>query len=60
MRLIAGKLRSRPFFEIITPEAMREIYIPVSPEHGRLRYLKAMKTSRRSDFARRPSQPLNS
>jgi predicted O-methyltransferase YrrM len=40
-RLIAGKLRGRPFFEVITPEAMRAMYIPVSPEQGRLLYLKA-------------------
>ena len=37
--LIAGKLRGRSFFEIVTPETMRNIYMPVSPEQGRLLYL---------------------
>ncbi len=47
-RLIAGKLRGRPFFDIITPEAMREMYIPVSPEQGRLLYLKARELGARN------------
>ena len=40
-RVLAGKLRGRPLFEIVTPEALRDVYIPVSPEQGRLLYLEA-------------------
>jgi len=40
-RLLAGKLRGRPLFDILTPESMRDFYIPVSPEQGRLLYLQA-------------------
>ena len=40
-RLLAGKLRGKGFFDVITPEAMRDVYIPVSPEQGRLLYLVA-------------------
>ena len=40
-RLLAGKLRGKGFFDVITPEAMRDVYIPVSREQGRLLYLVA-------------------
>jgi predicted O-methyltransferase YrrM len=40
-RVLAGKLRGRPLFDIITPEVARHVYIPVSPEQGRLLYLQA-------------------
>ena len=47
-RLIAGKLRGRGFFDVITPESMRDMYIPVSPEQGRLLYLQARQLGARN------------
>jgi predicted O-methyltransferase YrrM len=38
-RVVAGWLRRKPFGEVITPEAMKEFYIPVSRECGEFLYL---------------------
>jgi predicted O-methyltransferase YrrM len=40
-RLMAGLLRRRPLFDTLTPEAMKDFYIPVSREQGRFLYLTA-------------------
>ena len=40
-RLLAGWMRRKSFMEIITPEAMKEFYIPVSRECGEFLYLTA-------------------
>ena len=40
-RLAAGWARGRSFSEIVTPEAMKDVFIPVSAEQGRLLYLTA-------------------
>ncbi|MGH0035487.1 MAG: O-methyltransferase [Myxococcota bacterium] len=40
-RFLAGKLRGKSFTEIITPAAMKDAFIPVSPEQGELLYLVA-------------------
>jgi predicted O-methyltransferase YrrM len=40
-RLAAGFARGRSFSEIVTPEAMKDVFIPVSAEQGRLLYLTA-------------------
>ena len=40
-RVLAGKLRGKALFDILTPEVARHVYIPVSPEQGRLLYLQA-------------------
>jgi predicted O-methyltransferase YrrM len=40
-RLLAGWIRRKSFAEIITPEAMKEFYIPVSRECGEFLYLTA-------------------
>jgi predicted O-methyltransferase YrrM len=40
-RLVAGRLRGRGLWDVMTPEAMKECYIPVSPEQGALLYLTA-------------------
>jgi predicted O-methyltransferase YrrM len=40
-RLVAGWARGRTFAQIVTPEAMKDAYIPVSAEQGRLLYLTA-------------------
>jgi predicted O-methyltransferase YrrM len=40
-RVLAGWMRRKPFMEIITPEAMKEFYIPVSRECGEFLYLTA-------------------
>ncbi len=40
-RFLLGKLLGRSFSEIITPEAMKDVFIPISPEQGRLVYLVA-------------------
>jgi len=40
-RFIAGKLKGKSFSEIITPDAMKDFFIPISPEQGRLVYLVA-------------------
>jgi predicted O-methyltransferase YrrM len=39
--VLAGKLRGKALFDILTPEVARHVYIPVSPEQGRLLYLQA-------------------
>jgi predicted O-methyltransferase YrrM len=38
-RFIAGKLRGKSFSEIVTPDAMKEFFIPISAEQGRFVYL---------------------
>jgi predicted O-methyltransferase YrrM len=40
-RFIAGKLRGKSFSQIITPAAMKDFFIPISPEQGRFVYLVA-------------------
>jgi predicted O-methyltransferase YrrM len=40
-RLLAGRLAGRRLFDVMTPEAMREFFIPVSREQGELLYLTA-------------------
>jgi predicted O-methyltransferase YrrM len=40
-RLLAGRLIGRSFDDVVTPEAMRECFIPVSREQGELLYLTA-------------------
>jgi predicted O-methyltransferase YrrM len=40
-RLVAGRLGGRGLWDVMTPEAMKEFYIPVSPEQGALLYLTA-------------------
>lgn len=40
-RFIAGKLRGRSFSQIVTPDAMKDFFIPISPEQGRFVYLVA-------------------
>ena len=40
-RFASGLLRGRKLFDILTPEAMKDFYIPVSPEQGALLYLTA-------------------
>jgi predicted O-methyltransferase YrrM len=41
-RVVAGKLRGRSLFDdVLTPEAMKDFYIPVSREQGELLYLTA-------------------
>jgi len=40
-RVVSGWLRRRSFSEIVTPEAMKDFFIPVSPEQGQLLYLTA-------------------
>ena len=47
-RLLAGMLRGKPVFDTITPESLRKAYIPVSPEQGRLLYLKARELDARN------------
>ena len=38
-RFIAGKLRGKSFSQIITPAAMKDFFIPISPGQGRFVYL---------------------
>lgn len=38
---IAGKLQGKSFSQIITPERMKDFFIPIDPEQGRLVYLVA-------------------
>jgi predicted O-methyltransferase YrrM len=40
-RLVAGWLRGKRFSEIVTPTALKDVFIPVSPEQGQLLYLTA-------------------
>ena len=40
-KLVAGLVRGQGFWDVLTPEAMKDAYIPVSPEQGRLLYLTA-------------------
>lgn len=40
-KLVAGFARGRGLWDILTPEAMKDAYIPVNPEQGRLLYLTA-------------------
>jgi len=40
-RLLWGRLRGRPLFDALTPQAARHIYMPVSREQGRFLYLTA-------------------
>ena len=47
-RLLAGKLRGQGFFDVITPDTVREVYMPVSPEQGRLLYLTARELDARN------------
>jgi predicted O-methyltransferase YrrM len=47
-RVLAGKLRGRPLFDIITPEVAKNVYIPVSPEQGRFLYLQARELGARN------------
>lgn len=39
--LVAGFARGKGLWDVLTPEAMKGAYIPVSPEQGRLLYLTA-------------------
>jgi predicted O-methyltransferase YrrM len=47
-RVLAGRLRGQPLFDVLTPESMRDFYIPVSREQGRLLYLEARALGARS------------
>ena len=38
-RIIAGRLTGRALFDVLTPAAMKDVYIPVSREQGQLLYL---------------------
>jgi predicted O-methyltransferase YrrM len=40
-RFIAGKLMGKSFSQIITPESMKDFFIPINPEQGRFVYLVA-------------------
>lgn len=40
-RFLAGKLRGKSFSQIITPEAMKDFFIPISREQGNFIYLVA-------------------
>jgi len=40
-RFIVGKLQGKSFSQIITPAAMKDFFIPISPEQGRFVYLVA-------------------
>jgi predicted O-methyltransferase YrrM len=40
-RVVLGRLRGQGLWEVMTPEAMKDFYIPVSPEQGRFLYLTA-------------------
>ncbi|MBW2316884.1 MAG: class I SAM-dependent methyltransferase [Deltaproteobacteria bacterium] len=40
-RLVAGMIRGKTFSEIVTPEALKDAFIPISPEQGQLLYLTA-------------------
>ena len=40
-RVVSGLLQRKGFFDVITPEAMKDFYIPVSREQGELLYLTA-------------------
>jgi predicted O-methyltransferase YrrM len=40
-RVLVGKLSGRALFDVMTPEAMKDFYIPVSREQGELLYLTA-------------------
>jgi predicted O-methyltransferase YrrM len=40
-RFLAGKLQGKSFAQIITPDAMKDFFIPISPEQGNFIYLVA-------------------
>lgn len=40
-RILLGRLRGAGLWDVLTPEAMKDFYIPVSPEQGRFLYLTA-------------------
>jgi predicted O-methyltransferase YrrM len=40
-RFLAGKLRGKSFSQIVTPDAMKDFFIPITPEQGRFVYLVA-------------------
>jgi predicted O-methyltransferase YrrM len=40
-RFVAGKLQGKSFSQIITPDAMKDFFIPITPEQGRFVYLVA-------------------
>jgi predicted O-methyltransferase YrrM len=40
-KLVAGFARGKSLWDVMTPAAMKDAYIPVSPEQGRLLYLTA-------------------
>lgn len=40
-RFISGKIKGQSFSEILTPEVMKKVFIPVSPEQGEFLYLTA-------------------
>jgi predicted O-methyltransferase YrrM len=40
-RVVLGRLRGQGLWEVMTPEAMKDFYIPVSREQGRFLYLTA-------------------
>lgn len=47
-RFIAGKLQGKSFSQIITPESMKDFFIPINPEQGRFVYLVARTLGARS------------
>jgi predicted O-methyltransferase YrrM len=47
-RFIAGKLRGKSFSQIITPESMKDFFIPINAEQGRFVYLLARTLSARN------------
>jgi predicted O-methyltransferase YrrM len=40
-RILSGLVRGRKLFDVMTPESMKECFIPVSPEQGEFLYLTA-------------------
>lgn len=46
-RFVSGKIRGKSFTEIMTPEVMKEVYIPISREQGEFLYLTARSLSAR-------------
>lgn len=47
-KLLAGRLRGRGLWEVMTPAAMKDVYMPVNPDQGKLLYLTARALGARS------------
>lgn len=46
-RFVSGKIKGQSFAEILTPEVLKKVFIPVSPEQGEFLYLTARSLSAR-------------